>query len=160
MILFWYKSEIKMIKFKTLFRKGHSSSSSSSGSKNKNASDRVKTNHFGSAGPIPNNSTNNCGDNEFERQAVTSNDEFSKMNKLEAHSDVFEQQFNERCVDEMPSVEHKEFENIKKQLECVLNEKDRMELAFQELMNTHGELQTLRKEIQTLKVQSLLDVFF
>lgn len=114
-----------MIKFKTLFGKGRSSSSSSSASKNKNATDRIKINHFES-GPV----SENPNDNEFDKQAVTCNDELEKMS----------------------NTNYSEEESIRKRLESVLEENNKMESALQELIVKHGELETLQKEIETLKV--------
>lgn len=49
-------------------------------------------------------------------------------------------------------------ECIRRELESVVNEKCNLELTLQKLVHSHGELETLRKEIETLKVRIILSL--
>lgn len=146
-----------MMKFKTLFRKGHGCSNSGSGTKNKNNNDRVKANHFESAVTISNNSASNYDNNEFEKPAVTSSIQSLQLSKL--NSDVVSDQntfVKENSVSKMlnePCINNEtEFESVKKQLETVFIQKNNLEFALQELIQSHGDIEALRKEIEHLKV--------
>lgn len=143
-----------MIKLKTLFRKAGSSSSGSN-VKNKNA-DRVKTNHFESAVTISNNSANNV-DNDFEKPTVTCGVPTPKLNNLDSDVGAVEpirlKEDSDSKMNEIPSyIDVIEYEKVKQQLDIISNEKSNLELTLQELINSHGELDAMRKEVETLKV--------
>lgn len=148
-----------MIKFKTLFRKAHGASGSGSTVKNKGA-DRAKTNltnHFESA--VSNNSANNCDNNEFEKPAVTCSVPLSKLNNFGSDVGAVESMRSKANssskMNDVANVDV-EFENVKKQLDIVLDEKSNLELTLQELIKSHGELETVKKEIETLKVSDCI----
>lgn len=150
-----------MLKFKTLFRKGHGSSGSGSSTKHKNA---PKTSNYESAVTI---SAASC-DKEFEKPAVTNVppaaaasaasllnfNNLAPENCVESgvESSAKNRMFNESANLAVAANADINVENIRKELESVLNEKCNLELTLQELVRSHGELETLRKEIETLKV--------
>lgn len=156
-----------MLKFKTLFRKSHGSSGSGSSTKNKNI---PKCSNFESAVTI---SAASC-DKEFEKPAVTN------VHPAAAASAASLLNFNpsdicvESGVESTPKIRmYNEsanltvaanadinVENIKKELESVMNEKCNLEFTLQELVRSHGELETLRKEIETLKVCITVQLIF
>lgn len=136
-----------MMKFKTLFRKGHSSSSNANIYKNKNATDNVKSSHTAAT-----RNSNDSDDNGFENQVATSDDDCTNVNKLGMETD----QYSERGIDVMTNVEQlekdEEFEKMKLQFEAVLKEKANLEADLQALIKSHGELESLNEEIEALKV--------
>ncbi len=147
-----------MIKFKTLFRKGHGSSSSSGGAggtKNKSLHERQKAsgNHFEAAVGAP-----NSYDSEFEKAIVGGGGVgATQLPKLGLDIGVGSDTFAENATSKMFAAQLEtnadaEFETVKRRLECVLNEKCNLEFTLQELVKSHGELETLKKEIEDLKV--------
>lgn len=158
-----------MIKFKTFFRKGHGSSNSGSGgSKGRSNSvpaDRLKTNHSELAAPVSHGSESNY-DNDFEKPVTPAKSvECAKLNDL--NIDINESDENitiGKVISEERDViyaeKEMEYETVKKQLQTVIEEKINLEDTLQELIKSHGELESLRKEIDTLKVCCSIVCFF
>lgn len=166
-----------MIKFKTLFRKAHGASSSSSGAKNKGPAERggIKENHFESAVPVtvsvsqapaPRNDTIVAtsiiyDNNEFEKPAVTCSVVPLPPPRTVCRDDDYcheSLKSNENSFSKMSDSSTEigiEYENLKKEFESVLDEKCNLEITLQELVKSHGELETVKKEIEELKVSRL-----
>lgn len=136
-----------MIKFKTLFRKGHHSGGSGGGG------DRVKNKHStpqptavtGKADnfdPLPNDTIN--ADRHREKTVTNA----SKSDKTVTTT--------ARMVDSnavtVAAISELDYENIRQRLRQTSHDKANLESTLQELINSHGELETIRKEIETLKV--------
>lgn len=187
-----------MMKFKSLFRKGHGGNSSTSAPNNSSANtvgikhsrntNVLKVNHFASAAVVaPNNNdfhkispaaatttttntiatpvstvlTNSNSSSSLDRntngkqgiqeernEIPTRSNNSSNADNNDEHFEVADNRRHSTA-----DIKNMELDNVLRQLEAAVKDKFNLEKTLQDLIHTHGELETLRKEVDSLKEQ-------